>query len=1273
MLESHSQVAEPATQFKNGDNIHFDYNDPSTARVINDNEQTGKKKKRKKSKTKSKAAHSEIHATLNNPDDDYPTSRVIKQAPNGDVVVESLDEHDHDHDHHHDHEHLRHTNIWDSATIEEQENLKLFWESLDEPQKMELVKIDKKSIMEIFKNETRVAANQAHHNNHGPSGTVNNGASVNNGNINNNCTCKYCGRRNNIIEDELENIYDNHFDDIIDFIHEVRDINDLDALPGLLFGGFHMLEEEHKLQKRQQRLKNLEQHEHNYSTIEHNQDHTEQIHEHSKECAHEDHSHDHSHELDQELDHDHSLDHIPSHNESLQSEEVPTIHEAVTSRSIITQPSPSQSQPSLKNDDNHEIDSKMEGELNFDALAQVEDLCKGIEELQFKIPGAEGSSSKLEISDISAVQKLFHKLLDPKLFEALENLDFEKIKDSSSNPNNTTIYQQKLLQKAGSLREMLRDLHNSDKVQLEKGMSFVQNMGKIFTSATANTSNALVPPTVNNGSIDSNSRQILSNKFNDQLNQGLSSFAEDLLKNDGLSFIDMMESLSESRTAREDLLRENPAKREPLPAWTDEDDIETAEISQKILNNANFQPSNVYPNHENEEEVLEQIGGNQLEEEEDEIIIDYDDEAEEDDDDEVEDDGEVEAEAEGGSDTESEISEEEKMQEIRRLFLIQVIKLFQERLKNAYKEKLSEDRTQKLIEELEAEENAKKERELKKLKQKEKAKEKKRLQQLEKEEERKKKEEELKEKEEVLKQKQEALKADQKRRKEEAKLKREEEKKKRIEEIKRKEEEHKKKVEAQRKKEDESKKLKEERKKKVEEERKRKEEERRQKDFVKKQRDDEREHQRLQKQNEELVDRARREQFEQELLARSAAEIAERAVSSTIGEDITTSPSKSPTKNHILEQLYQARPGSMSNQSGTPGLSSQYLSSNDNLNQGGFIPSLLSPGPVSILPSTVPLMNNNVSPNTHNSLLYGTGGNYPNTLGGTNMSPWGSKSRLNSASNPSTFPTQFNNNGFSPFNGFGSENINPIGVADPFQGTNMNAPPDPFQVNLGSTDPFQASNNPPPPVAGAASNVWNPPAAPRNNSIWGRNPSLGANNTSTLWGNVGHVGSIPNANINNGPGMVNMTNNMTNSGTNPNMAHGSMDNEIIQAAAYNGYQMLQNTNQLDFGVAPLLKLFLTTKTILGDTTISINQFLGAFRNSQTYQFDFIYDDYGTVTHIKAGLKDFNTAPETNPANIANTSGLLGPRPDASLLKSFGTGMDNFSNSNIAPNGRGLWN
>ena len=48
-----------------------------------------------------------------------------------------------------------HNKIWDSASIEEQQRLKEFWESLDESKKLDLVKIDKDSIMRMFKNETR--------------------------------------------------------------------------------------------------------------------------------------------------------------------------------------------------------------------------------------------------------------------------------------------------------------------------------------------------------------------------------------------------------------------------------------------------------------------------------------------------------------------------------------------------------------------------------------------------------------------------------------------------------------------------------------------------------------------------------------------------------------------------------------------------------------------------------------------------------------------------------------------------------------------------------------------------------------------------------------------------------------------------------------------------------------------------------------------------------------------------------------------------------------
>ena len=128
--------------------------------------------------------------------------------------------------------------------------------------------------MRMFKNETRhhlqqqllllvllqpqqqqSQQNVSTSSNNGSSSGINNNSNNNNGNNTNSCACKYCGRRNSIIEEELESIYDNHFDDIIDFIHEVRDINDLNALPGLLFGGFHMLEEERRLQNDNKNIK----------------------------------------------------------------------------------------------------------------------------------------------------------------------------------------------------------------------------------------------------------------------------------------------------------------------------------------------------------------------------------------------------------------------------------------------------------------------------------------------------------------------------------------------------------------------------------------------------------------------------------------------------------------------------------------------------------------------------------------------------------------------------------------------------------------------------------------------------------------------------------------------------------------------------------------------------------------------------------------------------------------------------------------------------------
>lgn len=115
------------TKFKVGDNVHFEVSKENTITTSNNtttpngnkasnsksndaaaqDEQQGnsildpnalanKAKKKRRGKGKKTTRLSTSHAHLNNPDEDYPTSRVIKQAPNGDVIVESLDDEESD-------------------------------------------------------------------------------------------------------------------------------------------------------------------------------------------------------------------------------------------------------------------------------------------------------------------------------------------------------------------------------------------------------------------------------------------------------------------------------------------------------------------------------------------------------------------------------------------------------------------------------------------------------------------------------------------------------------------------------------------------------------------------------------------------------------------------------------------------------------------------------------------------------------------------------------------------------------------------------------------------------------------------------------------------------------------------------------------------------------------------------------------------------------------------------------------------------------------------
>lgn len=1114
-----------AEEFTNGDDVHFTYT-----------EKKSKKKKKKKSRggavggadgaaavaddsdadTGARAAHLQ-HATLNNPDDDYPTSRVIKQAPNGDVIVERLDNgalvhHAHDGSFRSPHPNM--ANIWDNSTVEEQENLKAFWESLDEALKMELVKIDKDLIMDIFKSEQRNSSACASGSHAGSTTSLGGGNHLHqgaHGHLHGHSSlhghlhhlqlllqlsnCPYCGRKGNVIEDELESIYDNHFDDIIDFIHEIRDINDLNALPGLLFGGFHMLEEEHKLQKLQERRRRPREAEY------------------------------HEHDSVERLSGETGVGTDAPASKRIPSSILADVQASDSAAAAAAYAAPAGSAPG--------------------SYVAAPSYPGGL----FGSVGLHGATSA-PLHGSTDLQKI----LDPNLFRALENIDFDKIKEDISK-NEKSI---DLLEKVGSLREIVKLLHKADKVELEKGMSFLQSMGKSFNADEMH----LLKPTEN-------------------LTRGLSSFADDLLKNDGKSFIEMMETLSESRNERQDLLRNEEV-------WVDEDG------------------NGVEGFHEHDGECQHDHDHD----------ADLDDGYEHDHDDYNEEYDETRSQVQSQSidlesDTESEISEEEKMQEIRRLFLIQVIKLFQERLKSAYKEKLSQDRTRKLIEELEAEENAKKEREMKKLKQKEKAKEKKRLQQLAKEEEKKKKEDEERTREELERVRLENLKEEQRKRKDEQRIKREEEKKKRLEEMRRKELEQQKRIEMQRKKEEDARKSKEERKSKAEDLKRKKEVEKRKRESMKSSREGE--HQKNKTKLENLVADAEAEK----LVAQQKA-ILESDILKEEAEQAELSSRQPITTNHLLEQLYHAKPRSAST-STPPGAIAEPI------NSPGWIGEMNHPGYASVQQPQQPqrahqqlhlfnqqspvLMTNNFAPAPPQSSLLG-GSNINSFLGNSIPSAIDSPGPLF----PDTFPPSI-----APLN-----NWNSSGGA----------------VTTGASLHAGLSRS---------GSIWGSTSS----NLWGNNSTLGVNGISSpiqpLSSQTTPLSSHP----------LQLQPPGVGSAISPLLS----DVNLIQSAGLQAFQILQQTQQLEFGVAPIMKIFQSTKSVLGNSTLTLAQFLMACRNDPNHnsstKFDYIYDDIGTVTHMKVSPSNGSTPQPVQASPVAGNSSLIGGYGD---MNAFPSAM-----------GRGLWN
>lgn len=147
-LNKSMTTSEPQ-QFIAGENVHFDYG-----------QDKGKKKKKGRS-------HS---------DSDYPSSRVIKQDSNGDVVVSDLN---------------AETNggkfsLWDTGDLEERDNLKNFWISLTDEKRKEIICIDKTEVLEKVQQEQKIS-----------------------------CTCKSCGRKRSALERQMELLYDTYYSAVL--------------------------------------------------------------------------------------------------------------------------------------------------------------------------------------------------------------------------------------------------------------------------------------------------------------------------------------------------------------------------------------------------------------------------------------------------------------------------------------------------------------------------------------------------------------------------------------------------------------------------------------------------------------------------------------------------------------------------------------------------------------------------------------------------------------------------------------------------------------------------------------------------------------------------------------------------------------------------------------------------------------------------------------------------------------------------------------------------
>lgn len=169
---------------------------------------------------------------------------------------------------------------------------------------------------------------------------------------------------------------------------------------------------------------------------------------------------------------------------------------------------------------------------------------------------------------------------------------------------------------------------------------------------------------------------------------GILTVADDLLKNDGKRFIEMMEQLAERRMAREEEVREHYSRGLAHP------------------NGAYAAPHNHPPpeedDYEDEEDEEDDYEDSQDEEYEDEEVYSSS--------------SAMPSAYHAEHSLQDQMTEAQRMEEGRRMFQIFAARMFEQRVLSAYKEKVAKERQQKLLEELEEESRQENEQKAKKAK-----------------------------------------------------------------------------------------------------------------------------------------------------------------------------------------------------------------------------------------------------------------------------------------------------------------------------------------------------------------------------------------------------------------------------------------------------------------------------------------------------------------------------------------------------------------------------